>query len=375
MKIKGICYDVGAVMGFNWRPHFEPKVVHREIEIIKTDLHCNAVRISGLNIDRLTMAAGDALEQGLEVWLSPLMWDKSPEQTLAYITKAAKTAESLRQNYGHKLVFVVGGESTLFMKSIIPGKSFVSRLRNPKLFSVIKSGEHNKPLNAFLSKANAEARKVFGGKVTYASLIWEAVDWSLFDFVGVDHYRAERIKDKYIDMLKSAFAHGKPVVITEFGCSTTHAGIGSEGLLDPAGMGVKRIVDFKSQFLHQLPLVGRFVKPHLVGEHVRDEQWQASQLVDNLAVLDGAGVDGAFVSQFVSQIDPYSDDPKFDLDMASSTLVKYYEGKRRGVTYPDMPWEPKESFKAVADFYAKHTDTLEGKKLNLLNTRRDNAIS
>jgi len=375
MKIKGICYDVGAVMGFNWRPHFEPKVVHREIEIIKTDLHCNAIRISGLNIDRLTMAAGDALEQGLEVWLSPLMWDKSPEQTLAYITKAAKAAESLRQNYGDKLVFVVGGESTLFMKGIIPGKFFVSRLRNPKLFSVIKSGAHNKPLNAFLSKANAEARKVFGGKVTYASLVWEAVDWSLFDFVGVDHYRAERIKDKYIDMLKPAFSHGKPVVITEFGCSTTHAGVGSEGLLDPAGMGVKRIVDFKSQFLHQLPLVGRFVKPHLVGEHIRDEQWQASQLVDNLAVLDGAGVDGAFVSQFVSQIDPYSDDPKFDLDMASSTLVKYYEGKRRGVTYPDMPWEPKESFKAVADFYAKHTDTLEGKKLNLLNARRDNAIS
>ena len=375
MKIKGICYDVGAVMGFNWRPHFEPKVVHREIEIIKTSLHCNAIRISGLNIDRLTMAAGDALEQGLEVWLSPLMWDKSPEQTLAYITKAAKAAESLRQNYGDKLVFVVGGESTLFMKGIIPGKFFVSRLRNPKLFSVIKSGAHNKPLNAFLSKANAEARKVFGGKVTYASLVWEAVDWSLFDFVGVDHYRAERIKDKYIDMLKPAFSHGKPVVITEFGCSTTHAGVGSEGLLDPAGMGVKRIVDFKSQFLHQLPLVGRFVKPHLVGEHIRDEQWQASQLVDNLAVLDGAGVDGAFVSQFVSQIDPYSDDPKFDLDMASSTLVKYYEGKRRGVTYPDMPWEPKESFKAVADFYAKHTDTLEGKKLNLLNARRDNAIS
>jgi hypothetical protein len=250
-------------------------------------------------------------------------------------------------------VFTVGGESTLFMKGIIPGKNFMSRLRNPKLFSVIKSGEHNKPLNAFLSKANAEVRQVFGGKVTYASLVWEAVDWSLFDFVGVDHYRTEKIKNQYIDMLKPAFAYGKPVVITEFGCSTTHAGVGSEGLLDPAGMGVKSIVDFKSQFLHQLPLVGHFVKPHLVGEHVRDEQWQASQLVDNLAVLDGAGVDGAFVSQFVSQIDPYSDDPRYDLDMASSTLVKYYEGKRRGATYPDMPWEPKESFRAVADYYAK----------------------
>ena len=50
----------------------------------------------------------------------------------------------------------------------------------------------------------------------------------------------------------------------------------------------------------------------------------------------------------------YSDDPRHDLDMASSSLVKYYGNGRYGATYPDMPWEPKESFKAVADCYAKH---------------------
>ena len=27
---------------------------------------------------------------------------------------------------------------------------------------------------------------------------------------------------------------------------------------------------------------------------------------------------------------------------------------KHGSTYPDMPWEPKESFRAVADYYAKH---------------------
>jgi hypothetical protein len=34
--------------------------------------------------------------------------------------------------------------------------------------------------------------------------------------------------------------------------------------------------------------------------------------------------------------------------------VKYYEGGKHGTTYPDMPWEPKESFRAVADYYSKN---------------------
>jgi hypothetical protein len=111
----------------------------------------------------------------------------------------------------------------------------------------------------------------------------------------------------------------------------------------------------KSQFLHyKIPVLGRFIKPRLNGEHLRDEAWQASKVVETLAILDGAGVDGAFVSQFISQINPCSDDPKHDLDMASFSLVKYYEDGRRGTTYPDMPWEPKESFRAVAEYYSKH---------------------
>jgi hypothetical protein len=76
--------------------------------------------------------------------------------------------------------------------------------------------------------------------------------------------------------------------------------------------------------------------------------------VDTLEMLDRAGVDGVFVSLFESQITPYSDDPRHDLEMASSSLVKYFERGKKGLTYPDMPWEPKESFRAVADYYSKH---------------------
>jgi hypothetical protein len=352
MNRKGVSYDVGRVMGFNWRPNFNPKIVRRELEIIKNDLHCNAIRICGLNIDRLMTASEAALEVGLEVWLSPEMWDKNPEKTLNYVTKAAAAAETLHKRYPERLVFIVGSELTLFMQGIVPGRNLTARIKNPQFMSRIKAGEHNKPLNEFLAKTNNSVRKVFHGKLTYASLVWEAVDWELFDFVGVDHYRINRIEDKYIEMLKPSFSHNKPVVITEFGYSTYHGGIGSEGLLSSSGLG-GNIIDDKSLFLHQIPVLGRFVRPHTKGVHVRDEQWQARKLIENLSVLDSAGVNGTFIAEFISQTKPYNDNPKFDLDMASSSLVKYYDDGKHGTTYPDMTWEPKESFRAVAGYYAK----------------------
>jgi hypothetical protein len=220
MQRKGVPYDVGRVLAGNWRPAFDPKVVHRELEIIHEDLHCNAVRICGLDIDRLMTAAKDALKQGLEVWLSPEMWDKSPEQTLDYIAKAASAAERLRQRWPQHVVFSVGSEATLFMQGIVQGRNILQRMHRPSFWADIQAGKHNRPLNAFLTQANQAVRQVFHGQVTYASLLWEAVDWSLFDFVGVDHYRSARIKDRYTELLEPLFAHGKPVVITEFGCRT-----------------------------------------------------------------------------------------------------------------------------------------------------------
>ena len=43
MKRRGVCYDVGRVMwGQNWRPEFSSAESHRELQIIRDDLHCNS---------------------------------------------------------------------------------------------------------------------------------------------------------------------------------------------------------------------------------------------------------------------------------------------------------------------------------------------
>jgi hypothetical protein len=333
VKQRGVNYDVGLEVfdNHNSRPTFDARIVHRELEIIKNDLHCNAVRIMGTNPSRLMMAAENALKQGLEVWISPMIINKSAQETLEYIVRCATAAETLRKQWP-QLVFILGCELTIFMQGILKGRNFFERVANPlSLLKLKLFGTHNKPLNDFLVKANKAVREVFHGQVTYASAPIEAVDWSLFDFVSIDYYRGARNRDSYADSLKPRFTHGKPVIITEVGCCTY------QGAENKGGRGFM-IVDHKNP-------------QQLNGNYVRDEGLQAREIANMLHILYNTGVDGAFVLTFVSPALYYNEDPKFDLDMASYSLVKSYADKH-GVSYTDMPWEPKESFKAVADFYA-----------------------
>jgi len=381
---------VGRVMmGGNWRPKFEPEVIHRELEIIKNDLHCNAVRICGLDVNRLVTASQDALAQGLEVWISPEMWDRSQDETLEYIARAAERAEGLRQRWPGKLVFSVGSELTLFSQGMIEGKNVFDRMSRPSFWGDMMAGRHNGPLNAYLSNLSEAARKSFRGPLIYFSVPFETVDWKPFDFVGVDHYRDARIKDSYGQMISKYNAFGKPVIIGEFGCCTFRGAdlLGANGFMITFGM-MEGLLGPNQKF-PKMFLDMAHVPPRADRHYIRDEELQARELVDQLGVLDAAGVEGAFVQTFVVPNSPYRSDPRYDADMANFSLVKSFpeaeteeefrrqiiRGAREmmgvdldphvldgfagpmgehGVTYPDLPWEPKESFRAVAAYYASH---------------------
>jgi hypothetical protein len=342
MRRKGVLYDVGRVTVANWRPDYSPAVVHRELEIIKAGLHCNAVKICARDIGRLAAAA--ALRQGLEVWFCPELWDKSQDTTLRHITRAAAAAEGLRARWPGRLVFSVGTELTFFMRGIIDGRTFNRRVRGASL-ELLRSGTHDKPLNASLARASRSVREVFSGPVTYASLPFEHVDWDMFDLIGIDHYWQERIKDRYLQTLEPLLASGKPVVITEFGFRT-RTGADQTGAAGPEN------IDPVTMTLHMLPLARRIVRPRVKTIHERNEDLQARSLARQLALLDSAGVDGAFVYTFTAPLFAHAHDPRHDLDTDSFSLVKPCAARRHGTTYPDMAWEPKKSFTAVADYYA-----------------------
>ena|GEM_PF-3411828 len=190
----------------------------------------------------------------------------------------AAAAEKLRSEWPEQLVLSIGSEVTLFTKGRVSSNTFMERLRNPSLRETVKAGKHNKLLNAFLAKANEAVRQVFHGQV--ASLLWETVDWRLFDFIGVDHFCDARIKDRYVEMLKPLFTCGKPVTITEFGSSAL-VGFQSSSA---TGSGIVDVFDHKTLFLHRVPLLGRLVRQRLNGEYVRDEAYQGRELAETLGI-------------------------------------------------------------------------------------------
>ncbi|MGG1517747.1 hypothetical protein ABE504_20190 [Paenibacillus oryzisoli] len=342
MQRKGINYDVGA---FTRGPHqpssrepWDLAVVEREMAVIRHDLHCTAIRISGQSVERLTAAALLALEAGLEVWLSPSNIEATGAENLAYLRECAQAAEKLRADHGN-IVFIVGCELTLFMKGLIAGETALDRLQTMfkpwrLIMSTIKHGSFHKRLNAFLKAAAAEIRTYFHGPLTYASGTWENVDWTPFDFVGLDYYRDKINRRFFRDKLRKIVAGAsKPVIVTEFGCCTY------QGASDKGGYGWA-VIDQSSE-------------PHqLKSGIVRDEEEQVTYMTELLDIFNEEKVAGAFWFTFVMPLYPYAEESAYNLDTASySVVASLPEGTGRA--YPGLPWEPKQAFHALAAYYGK----------------------
>jgi hypothetical protein len=345
---RGVHYDTGTVFrgpGYaisTRRRALDLAIVRRELQIIRDDLHANGVRVVGSDVEQLMAVTRLALELGLEVWFSPAFFDYPPSETASRMVAAAAAAASLESAHPGRVIFVAGSELTLFMQDLLPGKTIPARLGQLKSDpSLLGDGK----LDAFLDGLVPRLRSVFSGPLIYASLGFEQVDWRRFDLVGVDHYRDERTRDRYVETLKPFLATGKPVIVTEFGMRT-YRGAESSGAL---GFGV---TDTTRLWLHTRPVIGRLVRPRLKGTFERDEAMQARELAATLDVLEGSGVAGALLSTFATPEALGDDDPRHDLDMDSMSLVKALPGGRHGTAYPDMPWEPKESFAAVAHHFS-----------------------
>jgi hypothetical protein len=340
MRGKGIAYDTGFIRnGINSLAEFDPLRVKRELTIIRDDLNCNAVHIVGGDPERLEIAAGYAAELGLEVWFSPYPLEQTTDDILTLFADCAQRAETLRAT-GARIVFVAGVELSIMNPGFVDGDDVNERLgrllADPEGRAERIAGLSRR-LNVFLREAADSIRKRFLGQVTYACIQFEAVDWGLFDFVTVELIRSAAVADIFRAGVRSLVAQPKPVAITGFGTATW---------LGAADMAPRSMEVLETDAATGEPL-------RLSAEYERDEPGQATYLRELLEIFDAEGVDSAFVFLFALNNMPHrpDGDPRDDLDLASLGIVKVLEG-RNGTTYPDLPWEPKAAFSAVADFYA-----------------------
>lgn len=347
MKYRGIVYDVGLDFNNDGKlsvEPFNPALAEHDIRVIATELHANAIRIEGEEIQRIVTATRYAHSQGLSVFFNPWKMHADQDETCAYMREAAQAAEQLR-NEGIDVVFVAGCEYTMFNKGIFPGETLQERMSylmaqfgsdpnelQESLKSLQdKSVELNKVLQAFVEAIRAE----FKGLLTYSAGPWESVDWNLFDIVGVDYYRHGESEEEYLAGL-NRYRVGKALAVMEFGCCA-YDGAG------PRGAGGFMLLEGMN------PDGSAIFQNNIVP--TRNEREQADYIDTQLGLLEKGGVDAAFVYVFSFPIHPAGEGAR-DLDMMSFSLVKTWpESDERVKKMP--PWEAKEAFYRVAECFEK----------------------
>ncbi|MBF6179298.1 hypothetical protein IU481_12690 [Nocardia otitidiscaviarum] len=319
LTIRGISYLVDGVPA---------EAARADLAVIHAELHCTAVMLIGADTVRMLGAAEDTLEIGLEVWIRPQVSDRPWREVCGRLGELATGAEELRGRYPGRVTLLVGSEFTHTVPGMVPGWwSYARLMLIVRAYGVFRR-RATRRLDALLERAVRTARERFEGPVGYAAAGWEDLDWSRFDVVGVNLYRSGHDPDRYAQRVRELVADNeKPVVITEFGCGAF------EGA-DRRGAGSFRIVRWFSD------------RPHIRGEHPRDERIQAGYLGDLIGLYETSGVHGCFVFTFAMPDFPHSTDPRFDLDRAGFGVVKFADGAVGG-------WTPKQAFHEVARRYRR----------------------
>jgi hypothetical protein len=296
---------------------------------IARDLGCAAVRVTGGDIERLAVAANCAADGGLDVWFSPFPCELDSAKMLALLESSATLAEQLRTRTARKVVFVTGCEVSVFGRGFLPGDNAYRRMEQlnapgPELFA--EYPRIIERFNAFLSNAASVVRSRFAGPITYASELWEQVDWTPFDILGVDAYRDRSNAATFEEQLSALAGHSKAVAVTEFGCCTYRgaADRGAAGWMIVEGAGEDQRLD---------------------RDYIRDEGEQVTYARELLDIYRHQRIDAAFWFTFASWNRPHRQDPATDLDLASFGIVRVIDG---GALEPSNCWTPKAAFEEIA---------------------------
>ena len=326
MRVFGMNYDTGFVSaGSTTHEPFDPATVRRDLRVIRDELHCDAVRITGWIQDRLELAAGLAAEAGLEVWYCPFTNGLDRDGLLAFVLDGAERAERLRRT-GASVVYLTGSEIAIFTDGFLPGRDLTERLAvftDPlRMREAVPAARA--AVRDFLAEAVPLVRERFGGPIGYAAIPLEDVDWGPFDIIAGDAgYRDATNAAAFPRSLAAAVGQGKPYAVTEFGCCTFRGAAEVAGATEP------------------VTYDGHGRAAELTRALERDEQGQARYVVDLLRDYEAGEVEAAFVYTFANRHLPTTADPGRDFDLAARGIVR---------VLPDGTWTSKAAFHALAAY-------------------------
>ncbi|MGW5862375.1 abortive phage infection protein [Streptomyces sp. NPDC055239] len=328
LTYRGVCYEVAA--GETPTTGWNADRMREDMGAVQDRLHATTVSVFGDGVRRLAATATEAAERELHVWLQPRLADRPEREILDHLAETGRHAERLRRQ-GAAVHLSVGCEFVLFVPGIVPGDNAVERIEN------ILKGNYDpvlmqRRLKRFIGRAAAVGRSVFSGGLTYGAAQDDEVDWDLFDIVSVNYYGYHRGRSGYVRDLKPYERWGKPVAITEFGTCTFR------GAPEQGGMGWD-VVDYTKE------------PPEIKDGLVRSERTQAAYITDVLDAFESMNLYSATLYNFVTPDAPHRSETRYDLDMASYSLVKpVQDGEGPSGRWH---WEPKESFHAVAQHYGR----------------------
>ncbi|MCE0538973.1 hypothetical protein LWF15_26085 [Kineosporia rhizophila] len=320
VPFRGVTYGVNS--GESPTTGWEARRMRSDMKAIRERLHANTVAVMGDGVERLSATATEAAERGLTVFLQPRLGDVPEAEILEHLAESGRVAEQLRKD-GAWVRLSVGCEFWLFVPGIVPGENALERVQN-LLKGNFDAVHMSRELQRFIGLSARTGRRVFKGRLTYGAAEDDEVDWKLFDLVSVNYYSHHRKRRDYLRDLRTYQAHGKPVIVQEFG-SCTFVGAPEAG-----GMGWN-VVDYEKD------------PAEVPARIVRSEKVQADHLVRLYDVFAEAGIHAATVYDFVSPDSQHNPtEPRYDYDTASYSIVKAVgQGK-------NWHWEPKLAFHALS---------------------------
>ena len=344
MKIKGMNYDIGIEFVYG-DPNskinvFNKQYFKRDLEIIRDELHCNAIRLSGTDVQDMLDGTEMVLQAGLDCWTSPHYIDAPLQDVEDKTQELAVGLEKLRTKYPDNEVVIIYGCEMHHFAPFLPGNNYSERLASFAQPDSQKTlAEASAKLNAYFARVIPKMREVFGGRITYTTVTFETLDWTPFDIICLDQYKSmynrDTFKQEVAPFIELAKAQNKTFVIPETGycCFKGCSDYGAAGfmILYPVGDG----------------------KVNQEMERAEKEREEAfTDVLTEIAELD---VEGVFPFTFVySQMPHVENDPIHDLDMAGFGITKTYTGGKRGSVFEGVNWDPKEAFYAIKDFFETH---------------------